>query len=228
MHQRRHAAAEVGAEYQRQRFRRADDVTRCQGRHQQHDGDARVTAPCEQKSDEHREHGLRIERLQDRTQQWRVLDRTQRVLQTRKRHQHESKADRRAADVLQSASLRPAKHEHSDQHQRRGDEADVERQHLRDERRADVCAQHDRERRRQRDDTGSRERHRHQPGRGAALQERRNTEAGEKCLPAMSEVQFEGMAKRAAPPPLHAGAHHVGAPQEQSHLACEFNEDDRA
>ena len=73
-------------------------------------------------------------------------------------------------------------------------------------------------------DAGRRERGREQARRCTALEERRYPETGEKRPKTTAEVPAEPAPEDITEPALHAGADHVGPPEEEAHMACEFNE----
>jgi hypothetical protein len=89
---------------------------------------------------------------------------------------------------------------------------DVERQDLHDQGRAEIGAEHDRERRHQIDQPAGGKTRRHQPGRGAALQDRRDAEPGEERAPAVAEGAPEKAPQIGAESALDAALHHVQTP----------------
>ena len=100
----------------------------------------------------------------------------------------------------------------------------VEREHLRDDRRADIGAEHDRERKRQRDQAARRERGEQHRGRGRALQDAGDADAGEECADARAGVGRDRAAQRRAERARHAGAHHAHAPEQERDAAEEGGE----
>jgi hypothetical protein len=94
------------------------------------------------------------------------------------RQQHQTKADKDAADVLDAGAGTTAERHQSDHEEDRRGGGNIERQHLNDQRGSNVCAKHDRERRNKADETFRRERAGYQAGGGAALEQGGETEAG--------------------------------------------------
>src|SRR2546421_7967728 len=76
----------------------------------------------------------------------------------------------------------------------------------------------------ERDHPGGRERGREQTRCGAALEERGHSNPGQERAEAATEVAAEPAPQHCAEAALHPGADHVRAPQEQAHMACEFDE----
>ena len=222
--ERRQCAAQIRTEHERECAGGIDDVRRREGGHKQHDGDARVAGPGECGRNEHREQRVAGERAHDRSQQRRVLDRSERVQESGERHQHEPEANTDAADVLGPTAGGPAKDQHADEHQGRPDQRHVEGQHLGQERGADVGAEHHGERRGERHDAGRGERGREQARRGAALEERRDPKTGEERPEATAEVAAKPTSEDVTKPALHARADHVRPPEQEAHMTCEFNE----
>ena len=90
---------------------------------------------------------------------------------------------------------------------------------LHDQRGADIGAQHDGERRHQRHGAAGGEARHHQPGRGAALQDGGDAEAGGERGQPVAQRGAEPAAQIGAEAALDAGLHHVQAPQQQRHRA---------
>ena len=111
-----------------------------------------------------------------------------------------------------------------DQQRREG--GDVEGEQLDHQGRADVGAQHDRQRCGERDETAGRERGEHQRGGGGALQGERDRRAGARRLEAVGERACQEGAKPRAERPLHAGLHHVHAPEQQGGEAGQVEDDE--
>jgi hypothetical protein len=145
------------------------------------------------------------------------------VHQARERHEHEPEADADAADILRPAAAGPAENEHADEHQGWPEQGHVEEQHLRQECGADVGAEHDRERRGERDHPRRREGGREQTRRGAALEKRGHAKAGQERAEAVTEVAAEPAPEHRAEAALHPGPDHVRTPEEQAHMAREFD-----
>jgi hypothetical protein len=92
--------------------------------------------------------------------------------------QHQPEPNAEPAEISAPAVVGRAEQDDADQHENRRHFADVEGQDLGDKGAAEVGAEHDGERRRQADRTARGERRHHQPGCGAALQDRGYREAG--------------------------------------------------
>jgi hypothetical protein len=215
--------AQVRTEDERESTGRLDDVCGGERRHEQHDGDARVACPGECRRDQRREDGVAGQRAHDRAQQRSVLQGSQRVHQARERHQHEPEADADAADILRPAASGPAEKEHADEHQGWPQQGHVEEEHLRQERSTNVGAEHDRECGGEPDHAGRRERGREQTRRRAALEKRGHAQSGQECAEAVTEVATEPASEHRAEAALHPGADHVRAPEEEAHMAREFD-----
>ena len=152
------------------------------------------------------------------------LGRRQRVEENVQGQQHEAEADGDAAEARIGVSA-DAESDDADDQQDRGGRRYVERQHLHDQGRADIGAQHDGERRNKSDDALGAERSGHQPGRGAALQQRRQAEAGTERGEAIAQRLAEQAAQIGAERAQHAAEHHVQAPQQQRHAAHQIKQD---
>ena len=222
--ERRQCATQIRTQHERECAGGIDDMSRREGGHEQHNGDARVAGPGDGSRNEHREQRVAGERGHNGSQQRRVLDGSERVHESGERHQHEPKADADPADVLCPTAGSPAKDQHADEYQWRPDQRHVEGQHLGQERGPDVGPEHHGERRGERHDAGCRERGREQAGRGAALEQRRDPKTGEKRPKATAEVPAQPTPEDVTEPALHARADHVRPPEEEAHMTCEFNE----
>ena len=173
-------AAEIGAEHQRQRGCGRNEMRVGQRHHQQHAGDAGMHHPGDDGREDDAEHGIAGDGVHEHAHARRILGRRQRVEQDMQRQQHQAEPDRDAADVLDARARPAAEGDQADDEQHRRDGGDIERQDLHDQRGADIGAEHDRKRRHQADQAFRRERARDQRGRGAALEQRRQAEAGRK------------------------------------------------
>ncbi len=90
--QRIDGAAEIGAEHQRQRGLRRDELRKGKRHHQEHDGDARMRRPGQRRRDEDAQHRIVGDGGEQRAHRRRLLGRRQRVEQ----------------DVQRQAAIRPS------------------------------------------------------------------------------------------------------------------------
>ena len=165
---------------------------------------------------------------EQRAHRRRLLGRRQRVEQDVQREQRQAEADGDAAERPGQAAAADAEGHEADDEQHRRDRRDVEGQQLHDQRRADIGAEHDGERRHQADQAVGGERCGHQPGRGAALQQRGQAKPGGESGEAIAQRLAEEAAQVGAERAQHAAQDHVQAPQQQRHAAHQIEQDDRS
>ena len=93
---------------------------------------------------------------------------------------------------------------------------------------ADVGAEHDGERRRGLDQAAPGEGGDHQRGRGAALQDAGDADAGEERGEAVAQRDAQQVAQIRAEHPQDPGPDHAGAPQQERHRAQQLDQDARS
>ena len=186
-----------------------------QRHHQQHAGDAGMHHPGHDRADDDAEHGIAGDGVHEHAHARRIFGRRQRVEQDVQRQQHQPEPDRDAADILDARARPGAEGDQADDEQDGGDGGDFERQDLHDQRGADIGAEHDGKRRHQADQAFRRERARDQRRRGAALEQRRQTEAGRKGGEAVVEPLRQQQAQVRAERAQDSAVDHVQAPQQQ-------------
>ena len=136
------------------------------------------TSPGQIAAEQDAEHGIAGDGVHEHADTRRVLRRRQRIEQDMQRQQHQTEPDKDAADVLDARARPAAEGDQADDEQHRRDGGDVERQDLHDQRGADIGAEHDGERGDEADEPLRGKRAGDQRRRGAALEQRGETEAG--------------------------------------------------
>ena len=144
------------------------------------------------------------------------------------RQQHQAEADEDARDAARLVRLARHEHQHADRDQHGPQPFDVERKHLRDDRRADVGTEDDSERERQGDQAASRKRGEQHRGGGGALQDAGDADAGEEGADARARIGRDRASQRRAEGARHAGAHHAHAPEQERDTTEERGEQLRA
>ena len=212
-------AAEIGAEYERQRRVGRDEMRIGQRHYQQHAGDAGMHQPGHDRGEQDAEHGIAGDGVHEHAHARRVLRRRQRIEQDMQRQQHQAEPDKDAADVLDARARPAAEGDQADdeQHGRHG--GDVERQDLHDQRGADIGAEHDGERGHQADEPLRGERTGDQRRRGAALEQGGQTEAGAKGGEAVAQGLRQQQAQIGSERAQDPAVDHMQAPQQQRDAA---------
>lgn len=195
--------AEVGAEHQREGGLRRHGAVGGERHGEQHDGNARMRRPGGDGADEQVDQRNGRYGGEHQPQSGGVLELRHELQQLVQRREHQAEADEHAAEIVRPARRLAPEHQDAHQDERRRDGADVERQHLDDQRGADVGAEHHRQRRHQRDQAVGAEAGHHQAGRRAALQGGGNAEAGQKGATAMAQRLAEDGAQVGAEGALH-------------------------
>ena len=108
-----------------------------------------------------------------------------------------------------------AEHHHADQDEERRHPRDVERQYLHDQCRADIGAEHCGKPGDEIDQAAGGKTGDHQPGRGTALQYRRDPQAGEERLEAVPECGPKNPPQVRSERALNPALDHMHAPKKQ-------------
>ena len=145
---RRHGGAEIGAEHQRAGAGQRQHADARERHDQQHDRQAGMGEPGQQRGDQDQDQRLAGERAEQLLQDRRFAHRRRGEQDQPQRQQHQPEPDRDPAEPVVARPLGAVVGDHADQDQDRRQPVEVERQHLGDQRAAEVGAEHDRERRR--------------------------------------------------------------------------------
>lgn len=221
-------ASEIGTKCEGKCRHRRDEAGIGQRHDQQQDRDARVSDPGQHSGHQNAKQGVAGDRRQERSNDRCILGWCQCVEQDVQRQQHQPDPDRDAAEIARPGLATALECDDADQKQQRCHGRDIERERLNDQRRADVRPEHDGERRSKIDRAPCDEGGSHQPGRRAALQERRHDHPGEERQEAISQRSSQQASEIGAKGPDDAAVDHMQSPQQQRHAAKKIEEDHAA
>ena len=181
--------------------------------------------PGQSGRDQNADQRLVGERAEQLPHDVRLADRRRRGEEQAQRQEHQAEPDGHPADLPIRRSLGAEIDRHPDQDHDRRQPLHVEREDLGHQRGPDVGAEHHRQSRSRLDQAAPRERGHDERGRGTALQDTGDADAGQERCEAVAQRNPQHVTQLGAKGPLHARAHHARAPQQQRRRAEQLDQD---
>ena len=223
-HHGEHAAAQVGAQHQPQRHIGRNTARTRQRRSEQHGGKAGVRHDGQNGAGKNLQQQIAGERAQQRAHGGRLGEHRGRFGDEAQRQQHQPQADQHAAHAAHGGVLARDEQHHAHKDEQGRQPRQVHGEHHGHHAGAHVGAQHHGQRCRQAHQALAHKRRHDERGGCAGLHHGRHANTGKHCGEAAADAVRNQLAQVGAEHAQDAGAHQVGAPDQQRHGCQEIEE----